>query len=105
VVLLSGLLIGLGFGNVQSVGQSSAISMVPRNRYAQATSTFYIFFDFSIGFAPYLSGFLVPSLGYKGVFGVSGLMTLLAVPLYFFVSRRMRNPSLGKVLPLRKKTE
>jgi predicted MFS family arabinose efflux permease len=105
VVLLSGLLIGFGFGNVQSVGQSSAISMVPRNRYAQATSTFYIFFDFSIGFAPYLSGFLVPSLGYKGVFGVSGLMTLLAVPLYFAVSRRMRNPSLGKVLPLKKKNE
>lgn len=42
-VLLAGALAGLGFGNFQSVAQVSAISMVTRERYAQATSTFYIF--------------------------------------------------------------
>lgn len=58
------VLAGLDFGNSQSIAQVSAISMVERDRYGQATSTFYIFFD--LGLAPYLAGTLAPILGYDG---------------------------------------
>ena len=59
VVLLAGAIMGLGFGNFQSLSQVSGISLVPRERFAQATSTIFIFFDLGVGMAPYLSGFLV----------------------------------------------
>ena len=94
-VLVSGALIGFGFGNIQSVGQASAVSLVPRERYAQATSTFYIFFDLGIGIAPYLSGYLVPSIGYTGVYGVTAILTILSLPLYYLATKDRTNPSLG----------
>ena len=44
-LLGAGLLLGVGFANFQSVGQAVSLSLVSRSRYAQATTTFYIFFD------------------------------------------------------------
>lgn len=78
-VLAAGALAGLGFGNFQSVAQASALSMVGRERYAQATSTFYIFFDLGIGAAPYLAGFVVPHTGYEGLYGLNGLLVLACI--------------------------
>ena len=97
-VLVAGLLCGIGFGNITSIGNAMAVSMVPRERYAQATSSFFIFFDLGIGLAPYLSGYLVPSLGYDGVFGVTAIAVAAGLPLYFLVTRKHRQPALGESL-------
>ncbi len=90
LVLLAGVLAGLGFGNITSVGQATAVSMVPRDQYTQATSTFYIFFDLGTGLAPYISGFLIPLLGYNGVFGLTSLFAFACVPLYGLVMRNYK---------------
>ncbi|MCD8339431.1 MAG: MFS transporter [Burkholderiales bacterium] len=81
-VLLAGVLAGLGFGNITSVGQTTAVSMVPRNQYTQANSTFYIFFDMGTGLAPYLSGFLIPLAGHNGIFGLTSILAFVCIPLY-----------------------
>ena len=87
-VLAAGAIMGLGFGNFQSLSQVSGISLVPRERFAQATSTIFIFFDFGVGIAPYLSGFLVEPVGYAGIFAINAAVVALTIPLYWIVWKK-----------------
>lgn len=96
VVLLAGAIMGLGFGNFQSLSQVSGISLVPRERFAQATSTIFIFFDLGVGMAPYLSGFLVQPVGYAGIFAINAAVVALTIPLYWIVwKKRPQKLSVG----------
>ena len=96
VVLLAGAIMGLGFGNFQSLSQVSGISLVPRERFAQATSTIFIFFDLGVGMAPYLSGFLVQPVGYAGIFAINAAVVALTIPLYWVVwKKRPQKPNVG----------
>ena len=95
-VLLAGAILGLGFGNFQSLSQVSGISLVPRERFAQATSTIFIFFDLGVGMAPYLSGFLVQPVGYAGIFVINAAVVALTIPLYWIVwKKRPQKPNVG----------
>ena len=88
MLLLSSLLLGVGFGNFQSAGQSVSLSLVSRSRFAQATTTFFIFFDLGIGLGPYLFGFLVPSVGYGGMYQALACLVVGAVVMYHFLHGR-----------------
>lgn len=87
--LLSGVLLGIGFGNFQSAGQAVSLTLVTRSRFAQATTTFFLFFDLGIGLGPYLFGFLVPSFGYEGMFFALALVAVGAAVLYWFEHGRL----------------
>ena len=84
-LLCAGLLLGVGFANFQSVGQAVSLSLVSRSRYAQATTTFYIFFDLGIGLGPYIFGFFIPVVGYSGMYLLLGMVALTAVAVYRLV--------------------
>ena len=88
LLLLSSALLGVGFGNFQSASQSVSLSLVSKSRFAQATTTFYVFFDLGIGLGPYLFGFLVPSMGYEGMYEILALSVLGAVVMYHFLHGR-----------------
>lgn len=103
--MLAGALAGLGFGNFQSVAQVSAISMVTRERYAQATSTFYIFFDLGLGLAPYLAGHAAPFVGYDGIYGLNAVVVALCIVWYAVLHVRgslAKRPSLGQAVDFSK---
>ena len=85
MLLLSGFILGVGFGNFQSVGQAVSLSLVSRSRFAQATTTFFIFFDFGIGLGPYLFGFLVPIVGYNGMYLALSGTVLCALVIYYIL--------------------
>lgn len=91
MLLLAGLVLGLGFGNFQSVGQAVSLSLVSRSRFAQATTTFYIFFDLGIGLGPYLFGFFVPMAGYGGMYQALAFTVLMALGLYYALHGRSLN--------------
>ena len=88
VLLCAGLLLGVGFANFQSVGQAVSLSLVSRSRYAQATTTFYIFFDLGIGLGPYVFGYLIPVVGYSGMYLTLSLVVLGSVGIYRLVHGR-----------------
>ncbi|WP_300707976.1 hypothetical protein [uncultured Desulfovibrio sp.] len=88
MLLLAGLILGAGFGNFQSAGQAVALSLVSRSRFAQATTTFYIFFDLGIGLGPYLFGFLIPLAGYAGMYQSLAAVVLGALLLYYLLHGR-----------------
>jgi MFS family permease len=85
MLLISGALIGLGFGNMQSCTQAVAIKLTPVHRMGLATSTFFIFLDAGLGFGPYLLGFLIPLTGYSNLYLLLGVFALLSSGLYFFL--------------------
>lgn len=80
VMLMAGALLGVGFGNFQSASQAIALTLVPKERFGQATSTFFIFFDPGMGLGPYLFGSFVLVLGYGGLYiPLSGVAVLSVV--------------------------
>ena len=81
--LLAAALLGAGFGNFQSAGQAVSLTLVTRSRFAQATTTFFLFFDLGIGVGPYLFGFLVPVCGYEGMFFALAFVAIGAAFLYW----------------------
>lgn len=81
-------MLGAGFGNFQSAGQAVSLSLVSRSRFAQATTTFYIFFDLGIGLGPYLFGFMVPAVGYGGMYQSLAVVVLGALAVYYFLHGR-----------------
>lgn len=81
-LLLSGVLIGLGFGNMQSCTQAIAIKLTPPHRMGLATSTFYIFLDGGLGFGPSLLGLIVPFTGFSHLFIYLGIASLFLIFLY-----------------------
>ncbi|MBM7693495.1 putative MFS family arabinose efflux permease [Peribacillus deserti] len=86
VTLLSaGVLIGIGFGNMQSATQAVAVKLTPPHRMGLATSTFFIFLDAGLGFGPYLLGFIIPVTGYSTLYVMMGVMTLASAVLYYFL--------------------
>lgn len=88
LLLLSGLILGVGFGNFQSAGQAVSLSLVSKSRFAQATTTFFIFFDLGLGLGPYLFGFLVPLVGYSGMYQTLAAVVLCALLVYYLVHGR-----------------
>ncbi len=87
-LMLSAVLLGAGMGTFQTTTQASCIKLVPRHRFAQATSTYFIFFDLGIGLGPYLMGFIVPLAGYRGLYLAATVLVVLCVPLYHWMHGR-----------------
>ncbi|SOC24296.1 predicted MFS family arabinose efflux permease [Ureibacillus xyleni] len=83
--LLGGVLIGLGFGNMQSCTQAIAIKLNPSHRMGLATSTFFIFLDAGLGFGPYLLGFFIPTLSYSMLYLILAFVVLASSGLYFLL--------------------
>jgi MFS family permease len=84
-LLVAGILIGLGFGNMQSTTQAVAVKLTPPHRMGLATSTFFIFLDAGLGFGPYLLGFIIPLTGYSTMYVIMGVVILATTVLYYFL--------------------
>lgn len=83
VFLLAAALIGLGYGNFQSVAQTVAIKMTPPHRMGLATSTFFIMMDIGIGVGPFLLGYMVPDYGYRGLYLAMVPLIIAGVFIYY----------------------
>lgn len=95
VLLLSAVILGFGIGNFQSVSQVISLKLVQPERFGQATSTYFIFLDLGVGFGPYLFGFLVPWLGYTGLYVASASLALIGIPFYMAVHGRKAADAAG----------
>ncbi|MBU3826880.1 MAG: MFS transporter [Candidatus Anaerobiospirillum merdipullorum] len=88
MVILAGLVQGMGFGNYQSSGQALILKVAVRERFAQATSTFFICWDLSLGVAPYLFGFVATHYGFATMLLIISIFILVSLPLYYFTYGR-----------------
>nr|WP_106783124.1 MFS transporter [Lysinibacillus timonensis] len=88
MLLIAGVLIGLGFGNMQSCTQAIAVKLTSPHRMGLATATFFIFLDAGLGFGPYLLGFMIPFMTYGKLYGILSGVVLVSIVLYFFLHGR-----------------
>lgn len=85
LLIIAGLLLGAGYGNISSCMQAIAIKVSPPEKYGIATSTYFIGLDLGIGFGPYVLGFLTSTLSYAQLYGIMAIVVLVMTVLYFFL--------------------
>ncbi|MGY0694127.1 MFS transporter [Virgibacillus sp. FSP13] len=98
-LLLAGVLIGFGFGNMQSTTQAIAVKVTPPHRIGLATSTYYIALDAGLGFGPYVLGFIIPLTGYRNLYIIMGVMVLVTTILYYFLHGKKEGSVWGSINP------
>jgi len=87
--LLAAMLIGLGFGNIQSCAQAIAVKLTAPHRMGFATATYFNALDGGLGVGPFLIGFIIPFIGYSTLYSLLGFFILLtAIPYYFLHGRK-----------------
>ncbi|WP_394237121.1 MFS transporter [Niallia oryzisoli] len=95
ILLLSGIFIGLGFGNMQSCTQAIAVKLTPAHRMGLATSTFFIFLDAGLGFGPYVLGYIIPYTGYSTLYMILGIVVIASMALYFLLHGKKEKASIN----------
>ncbi len=88
MLLFAGALIGLGYGNFQSIIQALCINLAERKNVGLATSTFFICLDFGLGVGSYIFGQFVPLIGYGGLYSSMSIIVLIGALMYYFVHGR-----------------
>lgn len=89
-LLVSGVLVGFGFGALFPVVHAAVFSAARPERVAIATSTFYLMGDAGIGFGPPVAGALIPLLGFSGVYMALAAATFTTIVVYLLIEHRMR---------------
>jgi MFS family permease len=84
-LLLSGGLIGLGLGTIQSSCQAIAVIVTPLHRTGLATSTFLMFIDIAVGIGPVIFGLFIPLAGYRGMYEGAAIWVLISLLLYYLL--------------------
>lgn len=88
IFLLAAVLIGLGYGNFQSITQALAIKVTPPHRMGLANSTYFIALDLGLGIGPFILGYIVPLSGYRGMYMALVVVILIGIIVYHFMHGR-----------------
>ncbi|RDW21382.1 MFS transporter [Oceanobacillus arenosus] len=83
ILLLSGALIGIGYGTTMSCIQTIMVKKAPPHRIGLANSTFFVSFDLGMGVGPFVLGSVLPALGFKGMYVSMAVLVLLCIIYYF----------------------
>ncbi|WP_035785251.1 MFS transporter [Jeotgalicoccus psychrophilus] len=86
--LIAAVLIGFGYGNVQSITQALSIKVTPRERLGLANTTYFIALDLGLGFGPFLLGPIAASFGYGGMYLTLAFVVLSGIAVYYFLHGR-----------------
>ncbi|AEQ21925.1 hypothetical protein ACDG_01049 [Acidaminococcus intestini] len=90
-LLLSGAVLGLGFGALSPAFQTLAVTMAPPSRAGVATATYFWALDISVGLAAYLLGLAAAEWGYAMMYGVICPAVLVGAAVLYLVWRRREN--------------
>ncbi|MGG3943665.1 MFS transporter [Peribacillus psychrosaccharolyticus] len=91
VLLLASILIGFGYGNMQSCCQAISIKFVPTEKIGLSTATFSIFLDVGLGFGPYLLGLFITVMSYSHLYALLAVIVLCTIVLYYLIYARHQN--------------
>ena len=83
MLLVCAGLLGLGYGNIQSICQTIAVKSTSLERMGFATSTYFIFLDAGLGFGPYFLGMALDFISYQQLYLYSAIGTLLCIAFYY----------------------
>lgn len=88
LLLIAGALIGIGLGTYQSSAQTIALKLSPPHRVGLATSTFFVMYDLGIGTGPFLLGYYIPVVGYRGLYLTMAVIAFICIGIYYYIHGR-----------------
>lgn len=88
ILLICAGLLGLGYGNIQSICQTIAVKSTSLERMGFATSTYFIFLDAGLGFGPYFLGMTLDFISYQQLYLYSAIGSLACIGLYYVLHGR-----------------
>ncbi|MGG3571751.1 MFS transporter [Bacillus gobiensis] len=91
MLLLSGAVIGLGYGTLLPCMQTIAIQSSPANRSGYAIATFFTFFDTGIATGSYILGILVTFSGFSNLYLLASIFVLISLYLYPWSRRKSKS--------------
>lgn len=93
VLLGSAVLLALGYGQLQSAGQTISVIQVPAARAGMGASTYFLGIDVGMGLGPILAGVLAQWLGVGPMYLVLAVFVLALLPVYWLAQgRQLRRP-------------
>lgn len=91
MLLVSGALIGLGYGTFMSNGQAICLKKVSGPRISIALSTYFIGLDLGLGVGPYIMGELRNLLSFSGLYQFCAVIPILCAVLYALFYKKSPN--------------
>jgi MFS family permease len=91
MLLVSGALIGLGYGTFMSNGQAICLKKVSGPRISIALSTYFIGLDLGLGVGPYIMGELRNLLSFSGLYQFCAVIPVLCAVLYALFYKKSPN--------------
>lgn len=90
ILLVSGAVIGLGYGALLPCFQTIAVLAAPAHRRGLATATFYLLFDLGYGIGSYTLGSLASSYGYSVMYILCAIIIALSSVIYFTLHHKRK---------------
>ncbi len=97
MLLLSGALIGLGYGTLLPSFQTLAIEAADKHRSGYATGTFFAFYDSGIAIGAVALGVMASSMGYSNMYLVLMMFVLLTGIYYKWISVKTASSAKGRI--------
>ncbi|MDM5299700.1 MFS transporter [Bacillus pumilus] len=88
MLLLSGAVIGLGYGSLVPCLQTLAIQNSPAHRTGYATATFFTLYDTGIAAGSFIFGILVSFTDFSNVYLIAGIFVLLGMGVFHWSERK-----------------
>ncbi|MCM3090507.1 MULTISPECIES: MFS transporter [unclassified Cytobacillus] len=92
VFLLSGAIIGLGYGTIVPSLQTVAIKQADPDKRGLATSTFFTLFDTGIGLGSYVLGILAVKTGFASLYFMLAGVALFGLLVYYLLHGKKTEP-------------
>ncbi|MFJ8246648.1 MFS transporter [Peribacillus asahii] len=96
MLLIAGAIIGVGYGTYQSSTQAIVVKEAPSHRIGLATSTYFLFTDLGIGVGPFLLGFVIPYIGFRGLYVTMSIAAFACIIVYYLVHGKKASNRTGK---------
>mgnify|MGYP001102331313 CR=1 FL=1 len=91
MMVVSGALIGIGYGSVTPVFQTQIISSVEPHKIGVANSLFFNAMDAGLAIGAFIMGMMVEQTGYRTIYLLGAALVIIAGALYFFQMRNRRD--------------
>lgn len=95
MLLLSGALVGLGYGTLLPSFQTLAIQAADKHRSGYATGTFFAFYDSGIAIGSVSLGVFAGLLGYSNLYLVLGIFVLSIIFYYHWIMTKHKPSAAG----------
>ncbi|MOA21031.1 major facilitator superfamily transporter [compost metagenome] len=93
MLLLSGAIIGLGYGAILPCFQTIAVLAAPKHRRGLATATFYLLFDLGYGLGSYALGALASHYSYSVMYILCAFILVVAIVFYYTLHHKRKRLS------------